>query len=155
MPGISSIKPLGDKTPGGVYRAPLGYLQSQSNKCAREDMQWHIFPRLETVIRESLLDALNEALCFPDYFGHNWDAAWDCLSEQVWPLGKLQILYLRIAADVSLAESDLRTFVELMNDACKHWAEQHTACYVLIESDRYDSQTLNELSSLPGELESL
>lgn len=31
--------------------------------------------------REALFDALAEALSFPDYFGRNWDAVADCLSD--------------------------------------------------------------------------
>lgn len=31
--------------------------------------------------RDALFDALAEALSFPDYFGRNWDAVADCLSD--------------------------------------------------------------------------
>lgn len=31
--------------------------------------------------REALFDALAEALSFPEYFGRNWDAVADCLSD--------------------------------------------------------------------------
>lgn len=31
--------------------------------------------------REELFDALAEALSFPEYFGRNWDAVADCLSD--------------------------------------------------------------------------
>lgn len=143
-------KLLTDKSLCGVYRVPAGYLPRLSTEGAAEDVQWHIFPRLRTVIRESLINALDNSLHFPDYFGRNWDAAWDCLSEIKWPAGKLQMLYLSLDADASISENDLRIFVELMNDACRHWAEQSTACYMLIESDRLDSETLNELRMLPS-----
>ena len=141
--GLSS-----DPLPCGVYRVPLGYLQSRIDQSALQDLQWHLFPHLEAVTRESLLTALSETLSFPDYFGHNWDAAWDCLSEQVWPSGQLHILHLRIEADAFLAETDVQTFVELMDDACQHWAAQNTVCYVLIEADRHDSKTINELKRI-------
>jgi len=148
MHAIDSDYLPGDQTPCGVYRVPAGYLQCRLKHCVQDNLQWHFFPRLDTVMRESLLNALNQTLHFPDYFGHNWDAAWDCLSEQVWPEGKRQILHLCIDADTFLAESDLHTFVELMVDACTCWASNNTACLVLIETDRRDSQTLNQLSSL-------
>lgn len=131
-----------DSLPCGVYRVAPGYLQGRIDQCAREDLQWHLFPHLKAVTRETLLAALSETLHFPDYFGHNWDAAWDCLSEQVWPSNKLHILHLRIDAEACLAETDVQTFVELMKDACQHWAAQNTVCYVLIETGRDDSQAL-------------
>lgn len=31
--------------------------------------------------RETFFPALAAALAFPDYFGHNWDAAYDCLTD--------------------------------------------------------------------------
>jgi len=137
-----------DKSPCGVYRVPAGYLQCCQSQPDQANLQWYFFPSLDVVVRESLLNALSETLHFPDYFGHNWDAAWDCLSEQVWSDNKRQIIHLRIDADTFLAESDLHTFVELMDDACTCWASNNTACLVLIETDRRDSQTLNQLRSL-------
>lgn len=148
MHTINSDKLPGEQSSYGVYRVPAGYLQSQLNQTNGEKLQWHLFPRLATVKRNSLLGALSATLHFPDYFGHNWDAAWDCLSEQLWPEGQQQIVHLCFDNDTELAEPDLHTFIELMEEACQHWAAQKMACQVLIETDRQDSQTLNALKSL-------
>nr|WP_242613767.1 barstar family protein [Herbihabitans rhizosphaerae] len=34
--------------------------------------------------KRAMLDAIAAALCFPDYFGHNLDALYDCLTDLSW-----------------------------------------------------------------------
>lgn len=64
--------------------------------------------------KSTLLSALASACNFPSYFGHNWDAAWDALSEQ--PHAHL-LLDLRHACTID--ERDLNAFIDLIADACE------------------------------------
>ncbi|WP_410658080.1 barstar family protein [Amycolatopsis sp. lyj-112] len=44
----------------------------------------HFIDGSRTVDKASILDAIAEALSFPDYFGKNLDALYDCLTDLAW-----------------------------------------------------------------------
>ena len=36
---------------------------------------------VNTKNKKELLQLISKSFCFPDYFGHNWDALYDCLTD--------------------------------------------------------------------------
>ncbi len=60
---------------------------------------------------------------FPDYFGHNWDALEECLTDLEWLPAKGYILLLT-DADLVLAEDEegFQTLVDILRDAGEAWA---------------------------------
>lgn len=146
MQPISREILLADTSLCRSYRVADGFLKHSAADHWFTNANWHLMQLPGLVDRNALLIELARTFNFPDYFGHNWDAAWDCLSELSWPADRLQILHLRIGSESSISEDDLSIFVELMNDACNYWAIQNSAFCVLIESDRMDSSTLNTLN---------
>ena len=62
------------------------------------------------------------ALEFPDYFGHNWDALEECLTDLEWLPAKGYILLITDAAHVlSNDEAEYETFLEILGDAGEAW----------------------------------
>lgn len=113
----------------GIYRMAAG----EPTTAANPALCWKSLASLPHIDRASLLSALGTTLAFPDYYGQNWDAAWDCLTELDWPSGQLLALHLPIAPDSEVVEADLEIFLELLQDACQHWAERGRALCLLIE----------------------
>lgn len=70
-----------------------------------------------------LFAELAQALAFPDYFGHNWDALEECLADLEWQPAKGYVL-LFTEAQLILPddEDEFATFVEVLNDAGEAWA---------------------------------
>jgi RNAse (barnase) inhibitor barstar len=68
---------------------------------------------------------LADALQFPEYFGHNWDALEECLADLEWLPAKGYVL-LFTEAECILAgnEDDFATFLEVLNDAGEAWASR-------------------------------
>jgi hypothetical protein len=95
---------------------------------------WKTLGPLPRIDRDSLLNALGETLQFPAYYGQNWDAAWDCLTELDWPAEQLMVVHLPILAGCPVVDADLAVFLELLADACRHWAERGQALCLLVES---------------------
>ena len=63
-----------------------------------------------------------QALEFPDYFGHNWDALEECLADLEWLPAKGYILLITDAAHVlSDDEAEYETFLEILCDAGEAW----------------------------------
>ena len=62
--------------------------------------------------KETLLTSIAKACDFPAYFGHNWDALWDCLTD-------VEIKYLRLdLTEVKqINTEDFNTFKSIIEDA--------------------------------------
>lgn len=65
--------------------------------------------------KEQLLRRLAQGLCFPDYFGENWDALIDCLSDLTWSQAPEAII--DHAGIPYLPPKDLRLYLESLIDA--------------------------------------
>ena len=62
------------------------------------------------------------ALAFPDYFGHNWDALEECLTDLEWLPANGYILLITDAASVlSSDETEFETLLEILRDAGEAW----------------------------------
>jgi RNAse (barnase) inhibitor barstar len=69
-----------------------------------------------------LLTECARALDFPDYFGHNWDALEECLTDLEWLPAKGYVLLITNAAHVlSNDEAEYETFLEILRDAGEAW----------------------------------
>jgi RNAse (barnase) inhibitor barstar len=70
--------------------------------------------------KAQLLIELARRLSFPDYFGHNWDALWECICDLSWlPAGPVTIVH----HDVPLTNgsADQRSYLGLLDDAVRQW----------------------------------
>lgn len=74
--------------------------------------------------KAGLLAALAQALNFPDWFGHNWDALWesldDCLAQHHEAGQSLELVF-DLSHARSLDEDDWQTLVEILDQAREVW----------------------------------
>ena len=65
-----------------------------------------------------LLTNLAKACHFPDYFAHNWDSAWDCLTDS-------EVTHLQLClTDVEqINNADLNIFKSMIEDAYKDFGK--------------------------------
>jgi RNAse (barnase) inhibitor barstar len=76
----------------------------------------------------SLFDEFAQALSFPDYFGHNWDALEECLADFEWLPAKGYILLITDAqAVLPDDEEEYETLLEVLDDAGEAWSKGQTA----------------------------
>jgi hypothetical protein len=75
--------------------------------------------------RTALLDEFASRLEFPDYFGHNWDALADCLTDLQWLPGFAYLLVVErseeLLAEGTSGQVDL--FLDLIGRVAAHWAK--------------------------------
>ncbi|MFC3453152.1 barstar family protein [Amycolatopsis speibonae] len=69
----------------------------------------HLIDGARTVDKASTLDAIAEALSFPDYFGKNLDALYDCLTDLSWlPPGEHVLIW---AGSSALKDHDPKAYL--------------------------------------------
>ena len=62
--------------------------------------------------KDTLLTSMAKACDFPDYFGHNWDALWDCLTDS-----EVKYLTLDLTDIEKVNTEDFNTFKSIIEDA--------------------------------------
>ncbi len=62
--------------------------------------------------KDTLLTSVAKACKFPAYFGHNWDALWDCLTDS-----KVQHLKLDLSDLEKINTEDFNMFKNIIEDA--------------------------------------
>jgi hypothetical protein len=68
--------------------------------------------------RENLFDSMARALGFPDWFGRNWDALEDCLSDLSWRQGSGHVL---IFSGYPAGDA-LGVLLDVLRAAAQYWA---------------------------------
>ena len=72
--------------------------------------------------KEALIGRIAEALAFPEWFGGNWDALEDCLSDLSWSKAAGHVLLFERAA--ALPEDERGILVDILASAAASWAER-------------------------------
>ena len=68
--------------------------------------------------KETLLNSLAKVANFPDYFAHNWDSAWDCLTDS-----DITHLTLYLNGIEKINTEDFNVFKRLIEDAYKDFGK--------------------------------
>lgn len=119
---------LTDAARSGVYRVPrtdevLDAVRGTGLDVAQADLG-------SVRDKSELLQALARALGFPDWFGGNWDALEDCLSDLSWRPGTGQVLLLR--GHDALLPDDLGVLLDVLAASAAFWAERRRPFFVAI-----------------------
>ena len=68
--------------------------------------------------KKTLLNSLAKVANFPDYFAHNWDSAWDCLTDS-----DITHLTLYLNGVEKINTEDFNVFKRLIEDAYKDFGK--------------------------------
>lgn len=93
--------------------------------------------------KDALLKAIGEGLKFPDYYGMNWDALEECLSDLAWWTGPVAVC---IDHTEALAPEVLNTLRDIWAEAAAAWTEAGRG-FVLILACAAGLEGLPEVST--------
>ena len=83
--------------------------------------------------KAAFLAACAQAMRFPSYFGHNWDALEECLTDLAWaPASDYVLLYDDVAGFASAHPAEWATARAILAGAIAHWRARGTPMYVLL-----------------------
>ncbi|MFW5659620.1 MAG: barstar family protein [Bacteroidota bacterium] len=80
--------------------------------------------------KTDLLKQLQSGFDLPDYFGHNWDALEDCLTDLNWVAEKE--VWLIHNAQLALEDHELETYLSILKDVGKHWQQNEAHNFTVI-----------------------
>ena len=84
---------------------------------------------------EKVLYQLGSALNFPIWYGANFDALFDCLTDPDWQPGKGHVLLISGISRLLIADPDaFATLVEVFQAAAEARREMHSPFWILIDS---------------------
>jgi len=87
-----------------------------------------LVPMGDILNKDTLLDSLAKACDFPSWFGHNWDAAWDCLTDS-----DIEYLVLDLTAVKNINNEDFNVFKSIIEDAFKEFGKPQL--WIVVASD--------------------
>jgi RNAse (barnase) inhibitor barstar len=118
----------------GVYRCHSALAEAALGEATQRGM------RVEKVVlagardKNAFLNAVAKALVFPDYFGQNWDAFYDCLVDLEHDKGEGLLVVLRDASGFARAEPDeFAAAVDALQDAADFWEDEQKTLLVVVE----------------------
>jgi RNAse (barnase) inhibitor barstar len=119
---------------GGVFRCHAPLPETALESAARKKLLV-VQVRLPAVRdKNGFLKAIAKALRFPDYFGHNWDAFYDCLLDLKHDDGAGTLLVLRDASGFAKAEpEEFAAAVDTLMDAADYWKGENRVLLVVVE----------------------
>lgn len=83
--------------------------------------------------KPAMMQALAEAFTLPDYFGHNWDAVQDCLSDLSWLDGGIVLLIENADVPAALAPDSWVVLLDILGDVARYWRAHERAFAVFLQ----------------------
>ncbi|AJC59785.1 MULTISPECIES: barstar family protein [Streptomyces] len=136
-PALAAV--LDGRTPAGVLPWPADRPVADA-LAAAEDAGWSAAALdLDGVAdKAGFLDRCAAALDFPAYFGHNWDALADCLTDLSWcPPARGRLLVVTDWQGYAGAvPEDWSVFEQVLADAVGYWRDTDTGLSVIMAGGR-------------------
>ena len=122
---------LSDAAKSGVYAAShaediLDATRGSDLRVARIDLAG-------VAEKGALLDRISSALQFPGWFGRNWDALEDCLSDLSWSKARGHVLLFENGKE--LGAPDSKTLIEILGAAAAHWRGKDRSFFAVFLGD--------------------
>ena len=137
---------------GGVYRCHTSVHDEAFDAAVKIGVRVEKIGLQGVRDKNAFLKTAAKSLRFPDYFGHNWDAFYDCLIELEHDKGEGILVLLREAS--AFARTDQEEFaaaIDTLQDAAEFWEEDGKMLLVVVELEApVLAPELPEVRAQPG-----
>lgn len=137
MPSPELTQLLASEHPSGVYwlKAHASVAELQKHSRAKALTFFHLEGK-KIEKKDQFLNHAAVAMKFPDHFGKNWDAFYDCLTDMEWAESNGYVIYFdHTDGFAEHHESQLETVIELFQDAVDFWKGDGKSMLVLLSGD--------------------
>ncbi len=101
-----------------IYYIDNNSTDQESDALSSIPEQAIIIPVGKVLDKETLLTSVAKACDFPSYFGHNWDALWDCLTDI-----EVKYLHIDLTGVEQINNEDFNVFKSIIEDAYKDFGQ--------------------------------
>ena len=132
MPTLHQV--LTEPAAAGLYRiSARSPLVALHRRIAREGARPALLDGDAIADKATLLRACADALAFPPYFGRNWDALADCLTDLSWlPAPGYALVYDNPAPLIRRSPADWAVAREIFREAAARWGRAGVPFAVLL-----------------------
>ena len=89
---------------------------------------------------KSLFAEISTKMEFPDYFGHNWNALYDCLTDLSWlPADAYFIVWQNSSKLLLESPDDFWLFLDIATDSAEWWSSRGTPFQIAMADDYFDA----------------
>jgi hypothetical protein len=125
------LQRLQDPSRSGVYRTRLGGVVAEAVRGSRLNFACVSLEGIEK--KEDLLDRVAKGLAFPDWFGRNWDALEDCLTDLSWCEADGHVFVFEHVTP----GDDLGVLIDVLASSAEFWAARRRSFFgEFVDPDR-------------------
>lgn len=128
--------------PSGIYHfdsaARISFLEQEADKA---DWRLYVLDGKKISDKKTFLAAIAQSMNFPDYFGKNWDALNDCLTDMSWaePGKGYIVLFQAPERMYKKSPQDLAVALDIFKSAIEFWRGSNIPYYVLLRGKIQDT----------------
>lgn len=117
----------------GIYHMPFAADLALEEAAESLDYPMYRINLSKVTDKDGFLAAVGTTLGFPDWYGHNWDALADCLTDLSWMAADGYVIVLDHAdAFASANPTDFATALSIFQDAADTWREDGIPFWTLV-----------------------
>ena len=144
-PAYHDLLPRAERA--GIYHMPFAADLALEEAAESLDYAMQRVDLARVTTKETFLEAIGKALDFPDWYGHNWDALADCLTDLSWMAADGYVVVLEHAdAFASAAPTDFATALSIFQDAADTWREDGVPFWTLVGTTSGELDWLQDLA---------
>lgn len=144
-PAYHTLLPRAERA--GIYHMPFAADLALEEAAESLDYPLQRVDLARVATKEAFLAAVGEALGFPDWYGHNWDALADCLTDLSWMEADGYVIVLeRADAFARAAPTDFATALSIFQDAADTWREDGVPFWTLVGTTSGELDWLQDLA---------
>lgn len=121
------LERLQDPAKSGVYRATR--VDAIADAVRGTKLNFARIALEDATAKPALLRSIGAALGFPGWFGENWDALEDCLTDLSWRPAQGHVVIFESIG--SLSTDDLGVLIDVLSSAAQFWATQGTPFFAV------------------------
>jgi barstar (barnase inhibitor) len=118
----------------GVYHLPPGRQEGLAQAAAAAELGYFPCDLAEDPNLEAALVRIGNALAFPEWYGVNFDALQDCLTDLSWHESSGWVLLLAGGDALQSCDGDgFATLLAVLRAAAEYWQEQEVPFWVFLD----------------------
>ena len=143
-PAYHTLLPRAERA--GIYHMPFAADLALEEAAESLDYPMHRVDLSKVTDKAGFLAAIGSALNFPDWYGHNWDALADCLTDLSWMAADGYVIVLDHADTFAAAcPTDFATALSIFQDAADTWREDGIPFWTLVGTATGNMDWLQDL----------